>query len=164
MNHKELCERAEKWVLSNGCSVATSEIVSGSGQQPDAIGFKDWGGTSYLIECKVSRSDFFADMKKPHMQSPEKSVGDYRWYMTPKGLVQIDELPFGWGLLELSNNRVSVIKGSMTPPKSKWDNKLKTIVETWRHPAGQAHKFESKHVRNERCILFSLARRNQVAV
>lgn len=159
MTHLELCNRAEKWLQSNGCSVTASEIVTGCYQHPDAIGFKNYGQETLLVECKVSRSDFHADQKKHHQQDPAKSIGMYRWYMTPAGLVSVDELPDGWGLLELSGSRIKVVKGSLAPRKTKWDDGAKTIVTTWEHPAGRAHKFEQRNLRGERSILFSIARR-----
>ena len=159
ITHRELCNRAEKWLQSTGCSVTASEIASGCFQRPDAIGFKNYGQDTLLVECKTSCSDFFADRKKYHQQGPEKSIGMYRWYLTPAGLVEVDELPDGWGLLELSGNRIKVVKGSLTPTKTTWDDKAKTIVTTWKHPAGRACQFDHRNFKGEQAILFSIARR-----
>jgi hypothetical protein len=64
---------------------------------PDAIGWRSY--ESYLVECKVSRADFLADLKKPHRVNPDWGMGDRRYYMTPPELVQPDEVPDLWGLL-----------------------------------------------------------------
>jgi hypothetical protein len=64
---------------------------------PDAIGWRSY--ESYLVECKTSRADFLADLKKPHRVNPDWGMGDRRYYMTPPDLVQPDELPEHWGLL-----------------------------------------------------------------
>jgi hypothetical protein len=92
---------------------------------PDAIGWLR-SGVSLLIECKASRGDFLSDAVKPSRRSgkvgvpgspaptaPEPEIkpprkteglGAYRFYLTPSGLLRSDELPEGWGLLELRSS------------------------------------------------------------
>ena len=164
MNHSDLCVRAEKWLKSQGCGVTGKEVVSGCLQQPDAIGFKHWGYESLLVECKVSRADFMADRNKCHQAHPVFSVGTYRWYMTPEGLLNIKDLPEGWGLLEVKKDRVKIVKGSLARNKGKWDSEQKTIVITWQHPAGRAHRFKDKNRTGETAILFALLRKAQISV
>ena len=93
---------------------------------PDAIGWLR-SGVSILIECKASRGDFLSDADKPSRRvgkgggksgalvrpepsAPEPKIkppikteglGSYRFYLAPLGLLHPDELPEGWGLLEL---------------------------------------------------------------
>jgi hypothetical protein len=78
---------------------------------PDAIGWKR-ANHSVLVECKVARADFLADRGKPFRQKPEQGVGCERFYLTPPVLVKPEELPSGWGLLELRRGRVEVIQNS----------------------------------------------------
>lgn len=107
MTHDELCLTAEKFLERNGFNVVFNDKFRAwtkHGEQPDAIGFRS--GTSLLIECKTSRSDFLADKKKRFRKDPSKGMGDWRFMLTPKGLVTVEELPAGWGLLEVSNGRV----------------------------------------------------------
>lgn len=73
-------------------------------QEPDAIGWRN-NGASILVECKASRSDFFADRKKFHNVA-NCSMGSYRFYLTPAGLVRPAEVPEPWGLLEIHGARV----------------------------------------------------------
>jgi hypothetical protein len=72
---------------------------------PDAIGWKQ-ACHSVLVECKVTRADFLADRVKPFRQKPEKGVGSERFYFTLPGLIEPEELPTGWGLLELRRGRI----------------------------------------------------------
>jgi hypothetical protein len=118
--HDEMCQVALKWLHGTaGCIVAVTEITSASTYEiPDAIGWR--GGKSLLIECKVSRSDFLADKYKPHRRADAKCMGDYRYYMAPKGMLSADEIPEGWGLLEVNGGRVSVAKGQH-PNKFTYD-------------------------------------------
>lgn len=106
--HEALRKRAIKWLTNRGCGVVLSEIVALGSEIPDAIGWK-YGSQSHLIECKVSRSDFFANADKCHVRA-DTGVGQYRYFLTPPGLLRLDELPDGWGLLEAEDNRVRVRK------------------------------------------------------
>jgi len=64
------------------------------------------------VECKVTRADFLADRVKPFRQKPEKGVGSERFYLVPPGLARVEELPAGWGLLELRRGRVEIVRAS----------------------------------------------------
>jgi hypothetical protein len=74
-------------------------MTSAESETPDAIGWRV--GRSILIECKTSRSDFLADGKKFFRQYPEQGMGHTRYFMAPAGLIKPDDLPAGWGLLEV---------------------------------------------------------------
>lgn len=99
MTHDELVIRAERWLRSIGCGVTFRELVASvaSGEIPDAIGWRNQ--RSILIECKTSRSDFFADRAKRFRIRPEDGMGDWRFFMTPPKVVHPEDLPPGWGLL-----------------------------------------------------------------
>ncbi len=72
---------------------------------PDAIGWKR--GWSILVECKVSRGDFLRDKHKVARQ--RVGMGQSRYFMTPKGLLKPEELPPGWGLLEVCGRVVRCV-------------------------------------------------------
>lgn len=116
MTHADLCALAVKWLKRQnsaggpGCHVAISECRSGwTGEIPDAIGFRAAGHKqtdgSIVVECKTSRSDFLADRKKAHRL--EGGLGNWRYFMAPAGLIRADEVPLGWGLLEV-NSRLHI--------------------------------------------------------
>ena len=111
MTHAQLVERAVRWLRSYRCGVVLSEQACVSGEMPDAIGWKR-ANHSVLVECKVTRSDFLADRAKPFRQKPQQGVGCERFYLTPPALVKIEELPAGWGLLELRRGRIEVAQPS----------------------------------------------------
>ncbi len=76
---------------------------------PDVIGFKQ--DCSYLIECKTSRSDFFADRKKPHRHPRSMfGVGNYRYFLCPTDCIQVEDLSEGWGLLWIEHKYITVVK------------------------------------------------------
>ncbi len=103
--HKELVEIAYNWVLkSTSCGVAFKELntLCSNGEIPDVIGFAGWGH-SVVVECKTSRSDFLADKKKLFRQNPNLGMGSQRFYMCPTGIITINDLPNGWGLIYVND-------------------------------------------------------------
>ena len=119
MTHAQLVDRAVRWLRHYRCGVVLSEQACVSGEMPDAIGWKRQCH-SVLVECKVSRADFLADRAKPFRLKPEHGVGGERFYLTPAGLVKPEELPSGWGLLEVRGRGVEMVHAS--------DKKLRTAA------------------------------------
>jgi hypothetical protein len=111
MTHGQFVEHAVRWLRSYRCGVVLSEQACVSGEMPDAIGWKR-ANHSVLVECKLTRADFLADRGKPFRQKPEHGVGCERFYLTPPALVKTEELPSGWGLLELRRGRIDAIQNS----------------------------------------------------
>lgn len=111
--HKELVERAARWLKNTKhCGVVLTEFVSFSPETPDAIGWENSGLWSYLVECKTSVSDFYADKNKPGRTLRRLAgLGRERYYMAPKGVLTIERVKKnrpGWGLLEVCGRRVMV--------------------------------------------------------
>lgn len=103
LTHNLLCLVAERFLEKNSFGVVFHDkfkAIISTGEQPDALGFRS--GVSVLIECKTSRPDFLADKKKKFRVDPAMGMGDWRFFLTPKGLISVSELPEGWGLLECS--------------------------------------------------------------
>ena len=111
MTHAQLVEKAVRWLRSYRCGVVLSEQACTSGEMPDAIGWKQ-ACHSVLVECKVTRADFLADREKPFRQKPETGVGCERFYLAAKGLIRVEELPPGWGLLEVFGREIEKAKPS----------------------------------------------------
>jgi hypothetical protein len=105
MTHAQLVEKAVHWLRRYRCGVVLSEQACVSGEMPDAIGWKR-ACHSVLVECKVTRSDFLVDRAKPFRLKPEHGVGCERFYLVPARLVRAEELPQGWGLLELHRGKI----------------------------------------------------------
>ena len=99
------------WLRRYRCGVILSEQACSSGEVPDAIGWKK-ACHSVLVECKVSRADFLADREKPFRQKPQAGVGCERYYLAPRKLIRLEELPQGWGLIEVSGREVEMVKPS----------------------------------------------------
>lgn len=115
-NHDQLVEAGAKYLrnyhVAQGRRLPAHCIVItgiGSGEIPDVIGFYGCGGTT-LIEVKISRADFRADAKKYFRRTPDKGMGNNRYYLTPKGLLKPDKMPDKWGLMEECNGKIKVAK------------------------------------------------------
>lgn len=131
--------------------VATELTCFGSREQPDVIGFRS--SCSAIIEVKVSRSDFFADKKKP--ERTVGGLGNYRFYLCPEGLVEPEEVPTRWGLLYARGRSVEAIikpKGNMWPSQNLHPE-LADVCADW---VSFQH---SPDLAAERQALFSIARR-----
>jgi hypothetical protein len=111
MTHSQMVDQAVRWLRHYRCGIVLSEQACVSGEVPDAIGWKR-ACHSVLIECKLSRADFLADRAKPFRLDAEQGVGCERFYLAPAGLVKPEELPPGWGLLELHSRRVDMMRAS----------------------------------------------------
>jgi len=107
VTHSKLVEKAVAWLRRYGCSLVLSEQCCASGETPDAIGWKR-GCHSVVVECKASRCDFLADKEKPFRVQPGIGMGCERLYLAPVGIIRADELPAGWGLLELRGREVAL--------------------------------------------------------
>jgi hypothetical protein len=111
VTHAQLVEKAVQWLRSYRCGVVLSEQACASGEMPDTIGWKR-ACHSVLVECKISRADFLADREKPFRQKSHLGMGCERYYLAPAGLLDLADLPAGWGLMEYGQRRVSVVRAS----------------------------------------------------
>ena len=110
LTHADLVQRARRWLLSaRRCGVVVTEFATWSCSEiPDALGFTK--EHSVLIECKISRADFFADAKKDFRRCPEKGLGNYRFYLCPAGMIKPAELPAPWGLVYVNGEKSRQVK------------------------------------------------------
>ena len=111
MTHAQLIKAAEQWLRTQRCRIVLSEQTAESGEIPDVIGWKA-DCHSIVIECKVSRADFFADRHKLVRRKPHLGMGCERYYLVPKGLLKPDEVPRVWGLLEYARREVNLVMKS----------------------------------------------------
>ena len=108
--HAQLVVRADRWLRNTlHCRVVLTELRAATavGDIPDDVGWVGWvGGCCIQVECKVSRSDFISDLKKISRRIGMPCLGDWRFYLTPPGLLTGLELPEGWGWYEVDGTRV----------------------------------------------------------
>lgn len=124
MKHRELVEYSHRWLEGQSIiRVALMEFGAGSnGEIPDVIGFGRFGN-SVVIECKVSRSDFLSDKKKPFRMDSELGMGVYRLFACPWGLIEPEEVPKQWGLLYVNKKGYARIQKKVLPKRPYETNK-----------------------------------------
>lgn len=103
-----LVELAAKWLHSQRCAVVITEMASSESETPDAIGWRS--GSSILIECKASVSDFRADAKKSFRRYPEWGMGCERYFCALAGTLTPEMIPEKWGLLLWNGKRMTVAR------------------------------------------------------
>ena len=109
MTHNELVTLSHKFVLKNmSCGFSVKEMKTTCKEIVDVLGFGAWNH-SILLEIKVSRSDFLADRKKSFRINPSEGVGKYRFYVCPKNLIQVEDLPDNWGLIWKENTKLEIV-------------------------------------------------------
>lgn len=76
----------------------------------DAVTVSLWPSRGYAIdvfEVKVSRSDWVRELKDPAKSEAAWSIGDRFWICATAGVVDPDELPHGWGLIEAHGAKIT---------------------------------------------------------
>jgi hypothetical protein len=114
MTHDEIADWCANRLMRMGYKFAFSNLTSAThGEQPDVLGLTAYG-ESIVVEVKVSRTDFHADKKKPWRSNPEMGMGDMRVYLAPEGLLQLNDIPYGWQLWEVygkTKPMLRIVKG-----------------------------------------------------
>lgn len=110
LTHKELVDIGKRWLKEIAkCDIVVAEkSAPGSPEICDVIGWK-YSKHSFLIECKASRSDFRVDEDK-WFRHDDLGMGQTRYYLAPKGIIPLEEVKVGWGLLEVDGNKVAITK------------------------------------------------------
>ncbi|WP_454834661.1 adenylosuccinate synthase [Rahnella aceris] len=143
MTHDELNAIAAKWCKrpasgnGPGCQVALTEVGGlYGGERADVFAYR-WGfdGGSVVVESKVSRSDFLADRAKPHRSGTTPSMGTYRYYICPEGLIGLDDLPDRWGLLWVNARGLVRVKAGHICGCLACGYLGHQLTPFWQHPA-----------------------------
>lgn len=112
VTHGDLVERAVRWLRNrHSCAVVFAEMTTAVSETPDVIGWHL--ATSHVVECKVSRADFLRDRTKIHVRA-KRSMGHFRWYLAPAGILRAEDLAPEYGLAEVrafgSTSRVHIVR------------------------------------------------------
>lgn len=149
--HDELARLGAKWLKRQGFSVIATDLTAlGVAEQADVIGFRS--SCSAVIEAQASRSDFLADKVKPHRVSG--GLGVYRFYLCPQGVIEVEDLPAGWGLLHAVGRKVIEV---LKPSGNLWPSLGSSNLRDWEKFQHQADGL------SERDVLYSIARRRSLS-
>lgn len=118
--HYKLCKLGGKYLKSRKNAepfrtpykYVAVELVTLAAELPDVWATN--GCDTAIIEVKTSYSDFKADQKKWIRQKgiaqDRNKVGNYRYYLCPKGVIKEEELPENWGLLVWDERKIHKVK------------------------------------------------------
>lgn len=116
--HYELCKLGASYVRRRGFQggqtpnkFAVVELICAGAEDPDIWATN--GSSTTLVEVKTSHSDFMADRKKyarsAQAETLGHTVGNYRYYLAPAGVITKEELPENWGLLEWDGKKIKMV-------------------------------------------------------
>jgi len=77
----------------------------------DFYAFNTWPSKRFLkiaYEIKVSRSDFARELNNPLKRAWATEVADECYFAAPSGMIQADEVPEEWGLIEMVKNGLRI--------------------------------------------------------
>lgn len=124
-------KNAEPFELPN--KYVAVELVTLTAENTDI-----WATNGYqttLVEVKTSHSDFLADQKKwvrsPEATIADKCLGNFRYYLCPKGVINENEIPDKWGLLVFDGKKIIKVKNA-TYQKSSTDAELLVLTSIMR--------------------------------
>lgn len=84
-----------------------------SGRIADAVLVRCWASRGFEIqgfEIKCHRSDWLTELRKPQKSEEMMRLCNRWWLAAPTGVVKENELPTGWGFLQLRIDCVLVVK------------------------------------------------------
>ncbi len=100
---------AKEWALMFEVGNSTG---SGHHRWADAVAVHLWpsqGNAIHGFEIKVSRSDWAREIAAPQKAEEIEQYCDFWWLAAPKGIVKLEELPTGWGLVEAFAGKLRVV-------------------------------------------------------
>ena len=114
----------------NPC-VVLEQVPDGTGSYQsrwiDVAVFQTWaskGLTRSAFEIKVSRSDFLAELQHPEKHAWCKECFHYFWFVAPKDVVQLEELPEGVGWMYPRGQKLYTARAARFNDKPKLDDHL----------------------------------------
>ena len=110
----------------------------------DAMAINTWAKKQHVIgyEIKASRQDFTKELKNHDKRANIERICNEVWFAVPSGLVKEDEIPEGWGLIELmSNGKFKRVKHPRYHEVT-WD--WRTIVSMAKRSIDDTHKNHDK--------------------
>jgi len=134
IGHFDLCKSVAEWAIRKAWVTLYEYQSYATDEFPDVLVFSRYGTTLY--EIKTSRSDFLADAKKEarrkwrpkvgiygyrddgkvmthvkaefpelyYIQHPH--LGSHRYFVCEPGIIEVKDLPEGWGLYHMKGGRM----------------------------------------------------------
>ncbi|MFC0472387.1 hypothetical protein ACFFHM_18335 [Halalkalibacter kiskunsagensis] len=118
--HKHLKTQSLYWLKDKMTDLCANEVklfIKRKRFKADALGINLKRKEARIIEVKATRADFLRD-EVLHSEYGYHNVADYSYLMTPVGLLAAEEIPKGYGLLEIDEyDTITVKKKPVRNPK-----------------------------------------------
>jgi hypothetical protein len=118
--HKHLKTQSLYWLKDKMTDLCANEVklfIKRKRFKADALGINLKRKEARIIEVKATRADFLRD-EVLHSEYGYHTVADYAYLMTPVGLLSTEEIPKGYGLLEIDEfDTIEVRKKPVRNPK-----------------------------------------------
>jgi hypothetical protein len=152
---------AEKHFASNAYEVLR-EVRNGTGyaqrtRSADMLVVSTWPSRGVWfggVEIKVSRGDWKRELADPSKSDEIQRFCSYWWIAAPEGIVQLDELPETWGLIEVTPTTAKVRKAA---PKLEAQPPTAVFVASVLRNAADAN--EKAHQRGRHAALVEASER-----
>lgn len=143
--HYHLKHQALLWLKEKTTDLCATEVkfmVKRRKRTADAVGINMKRKESRIIEVKATRQDFLRD-EVLQGELGYEAVASYAYILTPQGLLQKEEIPAGYGLLEADEyDKISVIK---RPVKNKAPKlRLETLIKRTGRAATNAFLYQQE--------------------
>jgi len=116
----------------------------------DVVVFEMWkskGLTRAAFEIKVSRSDFIRELSNPEKHKWCRECFHYFWFVAPKDIVQLEELPNGIGFMYPKGSKLAIARHALKNENPKLDDHLlAAFMRAADKAIAQAYKISSEEV------------------
>ncbi|MDT8861562.1 hypothetical protein N0O92_15190 [Alkalihalobacillus sp. MEB130] len=141
--HKHLKTQSLYWLKEKMTDLCANEVklfVHRKRFKADALGINLKRKEARIIEVKATRSDFLRD-DVLHSDYGYHQIADYAYLLTPVDLLTIEEIPKGYGLLEMDEyDNITVKKKPVRNPKPLLT--LETLIKRTGRAATNAVLFQ----------------------
>lgn len=141
--HKHLKNLSLYWLKEKMKDLCANEVrlyVRRKKMKADALGINMKRKEARVIEVKATRSDFLRD-DILHSECGYYAIADYAYIMTPTNLLAVEELPKGYGLLEVDEyDNITVKRKPVRNPKRTLT--LETLIKRTGRAATNAVLFQ----------------------
>jgi len=158
--HNCLHTLRSEWIFLRELKVGTG-IRSSSAQRLDAFAlncFAHKGMKRVCYEVKLSRADFLCEMKQPIKRRIGLRYSNEFYFVAPKGMIKLPELPIECGLVEVGsfkNENPAIAEGQNLvhfEPNRQIYCRV-TVPAPWRETAGPTWQFVAGMMRNQQRAL-----------
>lgn len=143
---------------SNSRYVVCEEVADGTGfnvgRHIDAVAFALWpmdGLRRQAFEVKVSRQDFLRELNQPEKHKWCFDSFHFFWFVAPKDVVQLEELPTGAGFMYPRGEQLCIGRHPTLNPNPKLDDVLLAAFmrSAWKAIQSEKKAATSDFLRND---------------